>query len=177
MASLPNTALETLAAGSSNPGGIINGNFERLEELLDPSLSSSDPAYNLIAKALSRTGTLPTANARLEWDHDSPAKPFWRANYAAVTFASSVAINFKGATAQRIALTGDLELTTSNLAPGRETTVILAADGTLRNLTFPAWVWLGTAPTDIAAGKTMAIRLLSTTSANTGVLASFDLEP
>lgn len=174
MAVLTNTGLETHPAGTVNVGGIINGNWQTLEDIFNPALSSGDAKYQLVLKALIR-GSLPTDAAHLEWNG---TKLIARAGYAAVTYAASVAIDFLAALTQRISLTGNLTLTTTNLGVGRKVTVYLTADASLRTLTFPAsWIWTSAMPADIAASKAGKLELTSTTGADTGVFASWTVAP
>jgi hypothetical protein len=178
LALLPITGLEDHPAGTTNVGGIINGNWERIEELVDPALATSDPAYNLLAKALTRSA-LPTANSRLEWDHTlGTPKPVWRKLYDTITYAATINLSFTGAVTQETVATGNMIVTLSNLAPGRETTLIITASGGTRTLTWPSTiVKLGTFPGTLANGKSILVRFVSTTSGDTGVYASFNVEP
>ena len=75
----------------------------------------------------------------------------------AVTYAATVNIDFAAYNAKIVVigtLTGNLQLTFSNIALGRSCSVSLICDATARNLTFPASApFLGTKPSSIAAGK------------------------
>lgn len=176
MATLPNTGLETHPAGTTNVGGIINANWDTLEALFNPALSSGDPFYNALAKALTRNATLPTTPAALEW---GPAtKPIFRPVLQAVTYAGTVDLPATGPRNTIIALTGDIVITISALAAGREFNLIMQADGTSRAITWPASIiWLGTAPTSLAAGKTLRVQFLSTGTTAAAVIATFDVQP
>jgi len=57
--------------------------------------------------------------------------------------------------------------------------VALVGDGSSRTLTWPAgWRWIGgAAPGSLAANKIGWLELLSTTTADTGVLAQWSVEP
>lgn len=71
--------------------------------------------------------------------------------YAATVNLDMAALNY---TFQTISLIGNLTFTTSNRVSGRETTLRILADATLRTLTFPAgWRFVGTKPANIAASK------------------------
>jgi hypothetical protein len=83
-------------------------------------------------------------------------------SYAAITYAASVALDLAVLDGQyrTISLTGDLTLTTSNLATGRTVVIRIIADASQRTLTFPAdWKFLGTKPANIAASKTGVLSL------------------
>jgi len=75
---------------------------------------------------------------------------------------------------QTLSLTGNLTLNTSNLASGRAKQVFISADASTRTLTFPAWIWLGSvAPTSIAASKTAFLTLISTSTTDGAVYATW----
>lgn len=152
------TGLENHPLGTSALNGIVNANWERLEAIWTP------------------LGTAAVDGA-IGWD--TTGKVFtYRAPQAAVTYAASVAIAFNGALSQTIALTGNLTLTTSNLAVGRRVTVIITADASVRTLAFPAWKFLGAAaPTNIAASKTGLLELWSTGTTDANVLARWTVQP
>jgi hypothetical protein len=75
---------------------------------------------------------------------------------------------------QNITLTGNITFTTSNLTAGRSKTVRLAAGGSTRTITYPAWVAFGAAlPTSLASGATLIVSLFanSTTDASVDAVA------
>jgi hypothetical protein len=78
-----------------------------------------------------------------------------------------------------IALTGNLTLTTSNLASGRAKFIRLTADASTRTLTFPAgWTFLNsTAPGTLAAGKTALLFLIAFGTTDSTVVASYAVQP
>jgi len=78
-----------------------------------------------------------------------------------------------------LALTGDVTFTTSNLGPGRQVSIKIDCDSTLRNFTFPAgWTFIGAAaPTDLAADKTAVLSLVSYGASDTDVVAAYSAEP
>lgn len=159
MALKPATSLETHPVGTAGLVGIINGNWERLEAIFLPL-----------------SGT--TGDAVIQWD--SALKKFAvRAAQAVLTYGASPAIPFTGAMIQTLALTGNASFSTTGLAAGRRVRVIITADASLRTLTFPAgWKWIGgTAPANIAASKTGILELDSTTTADSGVIARWTVEP
>jgi len=86
-------------------------------------------------------------------------------------YAAVVNIDFTASRMMSIGtLTGDLELTTSNLVAGQGMTVRFTADGTARNLVFPAWKFYGTAaPTTITASATGVLALLCWGTTNADV--------
>lgn len=105
---------------------------------------------------------------------------FWlkRIAWATTAYAATTTISFAGARAQSVSLTGNVTIAFSNLSAGRETTIFLTSDGSSRTLTWPASIiWLGTAPSSLAAGKTLKVVFFSTTSAASGVIAQFHVQP
>lgn len=98
-----------------------------------------------------------------------------------LTYAASVALDFDPVLPvyRTLALTGDVTFTTTNLGPGRQVSLKIDADASLRNFTFPAgWTFIGAAaPTDIAANKTGVLSLVSYGAADTDVVAAYSVEP
>jgi hypothetical protein len=179
MAQLTYTALETHPTGTAGLNEIINGNWQRVEEIFTPGLASGDAAYNLVARGLLRDalGSM-TAGETIVWNGSKFAR---RPASATLTYAASVALPFaSGAAApiQILALTGNVTLTTSNLTAGGTMRVVISADASSRNFTFPAWRFIGSAaPASIAASKIGILTLVSTTTADTGVIARWEAEP
>lgn len=158
MAIQPTTGIETHPVGATGLSSIINGNWYRLEAIFLPLI-------------------LGGTDMQIGWN---PTNRVFTARtaLAAITYGASMAVNFIGAMTQTVALTGDATLTTSNLGEGRSVTVVFTADGTPRNLTWPAWKWIGSAaPASIAAGKTGILTLISTGTTNGAVLARWSVEP
>jgi hypothetical protein len=176
MAVLPNTSIETHPTGTTGVNGILNGNWERLDALFDPALSSGDAGYLSIQKAFLRSTLSGTATGAVIWW--AGTKFAVRAADAAVTYAGTTNLDLQGAAQQRIALTGDVTITTSNRAAGVALRVILQADGTPRNLTWPAWRWVGgTSPASLAASKVAVLELWARGSADTDIVARWSVEP
>jgi hypothetical protein len=100
-------------------------------------------------------------------------------SYAAITYAASVALDLSSLDGQyrTISLTGDLTLTTSNLATGRTVVIRIIADASQRTLTFPAgWKFLGTKPANIAASKTGVLSLTFFGSADSDCVAAWGVQ-
>lgn len=159
MALLPTTNLENHPVGTTGLNGIINGNWEKLEAIFLPLATA-------------------TPGGRISWD--PTAKKFsLRPALAVLAYSATPTWSLAGAMIQTLALTGNATLATSNLTAGAEGKLVISCDATPRNLTFPAgWKWIGSAaPTSIAASKTGVLELLSTTTADSGVLARWKVEP
>lgn len=95
-----------------------------------------------------------------------------------LTYASSVALNFATQGFATVALIGNIEFTTSNLAAVRSKTVRIVADGSTRNFTFPAgWTFVGAAaPASIDANKTAILTLSSFGTTDADVVAAYAVE-
>lgn len=159
MATKVTTALETHPVNTIGLNGIINQNWERLEAIFDPLRNT-------------------TGDIQIQWN--SSTKVFsTRAAQAVLTYSATPAIPFTGAKTLTLALTGNVTFSSTGLEAGRETRVIVTADGTLRTLAFPGtWIWIGgAAPANIAANKTGVLELISTTASDTGVIAKWTVEP
>lgn len=80
---------------------------------------------------------------------------------ADLNYAATVNLDFGSYGTRRLSLSGNVTFTTSNVGFSRELLVRIVADGSLRNLTFPAgWKFVGSAaPASIAANKTALLRL------------------
>lgn len=177
MAILTNTLLETTPVGTTNLAGIINANWSIIEAMMNPALSSGDARYNLPWKALTRNGTLPTGQARLEWDAAN-TKAISRLAQAVITYAATITVASQGALCQYCALTGNVTVQFDTIAAGRSVELLLEADGSTRNLTWPASIrWLGTAPATLAANKQLRVRFEMRTGSASGITASFAVEP
>jgi hypothetical protein len=75
-----------------------------------------------------------------------------------------------------IALTGNLTLTTSNLASGRKMVLRLDADGTDRNLTLPSgWEFLNSAPNVIKANETAVLSLTFFGTSDANCIAAYSV--
>ena len=96
----------------------------------------------------------------------------------ALTYSGTTNLDFLDRARRILALTGDITFTTSNLVAGRSLELRIAADGTPRNFTFPAWVFVGAAaPASIAASKKGLLRLVSWGTTDADVTATWDVEP
>jgi hypothetical protein len=100
-------------------------------------------------------------------------------SFSTITYGATVALNLASLDAQyrTISLTGNLELTTSNLANGRTLVLRLVNDATQRNLTFPTdWKFLGTKPANIAVSKTAVLSITAFGTTNADVVAAYTVQ-
>jgi hypothetical protein len=100
-------------------------------------------------------------------------------SFSTITYAAQVALDFEALDSQyrTISLTGDLELTTSNLANGRSLVIRLVNDASQRTLTFPTdWKFLGTKPANIAASKVAVLSLTAFGTTNADVVAAYAVQ-
>lgn len=95
-----------------------------------------------------------------------------------LTWGSSTALDFANPL-QTVTLAGNTTFTTSNRAAAKQISVRIICDGTGRTLTWPAgWTWIvGAAPSSIAASKTALLSLISFTTADSGVIAAYGVQP
>jgi hypothetical protein len=98
--------------------------------------------------------------------------------HEAVIYAASVNLDFNGVAHKRVDLGGNLSLTTTNMDYGKSLLLRIAADGSTRNLAFPAgWRWVGgTVPANIAANKVALLRLECFGTVEASVMAHYLVE-
>tara|TARA_R110000868_G_scaffold366441_1_gene629343 strand:- start:896 stop:1729 length:834 start_codon:yes stop_codon:yes gene_type:complete len=89
---------------------------------------------------------------------------------------TSVAIDFNAAPIKTLTLSGNTTFTTSNLAAYVSVTVVVLGDGSSRTLTFPSWKWVSSTPTALAANKNAVLSLLSRSTTDANVIASWVVE-
>jgi hypothetical protein len=142
----------------------------------DDSRLTTDLSYTAATRVLaSSTG----ADATLPLFTTTAAGLAPATSYAAITYATSVALDLSalGGQYRTISLTGDLTLTTSNLATGRTVVIRIIADASQRTLTFPAdWKFLGIKPANIAASKTGVLSLTSFGTADADCVAAWGVQ-
>ncbi len=100
-------------------------------------------------------------------------------SFSTITYGATVALDFASLDAQyrTISLTGNLVLTTSNLANGRTLVIRLVADANQRTLTFPTvWKFLGTKPANIAASKVGVLSITAFGTTNDDVVAAYAVQ-
>lgn len=97
---------------------------------------------------------------------------------SSVPYAGSVVLNFSGSDYLTVSLTGDIAFSTSNRASAKALAVRIIADGSDRNLSFPAtWTWVGSAaPTSIAAGKTAILSVTCFGTTDADIVAAYAVE-
>jgi len=131
-----------------------------------------DAASREVRSSTGTDATLPlvsTSTAGLQ-----PARSF-----STITYGATVALDFASLDAQyrTISLTGNLELTTSNLANGRTLVIRLVADANQRTFTFPTdWKFLGTKPANIAASKVGVLSIAAFGTTNADVVAAYAVQ-
>lgn len=72
-------------------------------------------------------------------------------------------------------VTGNTTITASGYAQGRRYTLYLTGDSVTRNLTWPGWTWLGTAPASIASGKVLKVDLVCAGTSQANAMATYEL--
>jgi hypothetical protein len=96
-----------------------------------------------------------------------------------VTYAASLVFDLSdGRTRIVSTLSGNLSITTTGLAAGREVEIVLKADGSTRSLSLEAWIPQGGAlPTTLAAGKTGTLTLKSDGNTAAEIRAFWHVQP
>lgn len=138
------TNLETHPTGTLNPNGIINGNWLILNNIFDPT--HVGPQAGVLEAAL--------------------------AGMTTITYAGSVNVDLSASRRMNvISLAGALAVAVTNKAAGRSRRLVLVGDGTDRAISWPAGaVWSGPALTTVQSGKTAVVEILSTTTADSGLV-------
>ena len=171
--------LETHGAGVVGLSGIVDGNWARLDAIFDPDLDSGDIAYHAFWEALVRDGTMPTtASSNLEWDF-ALGRVHFHPGYVLATHATAYTPDTEIGKWQKLPITGTTNFQSFyNQRAGQNTTFILVADGSNRNLSFPAgWVWMaGSEPSSLAANKTEILRIGTTGTTDADVVAEYSVE-
>lgn len=179
MALLPNTRLETHEAGLQNLAGIINGDWKQIEKIFNPALTAPDPVWLLPMRAFLRSSAAIADGAQLVFD-PNVGKFIARPGFTALVNSGTININFKAGLIQRPAsdLSVDTVFTFSGLIEGFVTELIIKGDATGRALTWPASIiWMQAMPTAIPAGKVLLVKFRATTTASSGVVASWEVQP
>lgn len=163
MALLPATGLETHPLGTVGVNGILMANWTRVEEIFkSPAGEDEDDPVGGV----------------LYWDVGQKRFRTYPI-FATLVYGATVYLIPTGGKTQKVSLTGNITFATGGLSAGADFKVIIAADGSTRNLTWPAgWTWIGgTAPATIAANKTGLLEIMATTGADTGVVARWTVQP
>lgn len=94
-----------------------------------------------------------------------------------LAYAASTDLNLNDSEEMTVTLAGNITFTTSNRAAGRRQVVRIVCDGSLRTLTFPAWVFVGSTPANIAASKTALLKLICYGTNDTDIVAEYSVQP
>jgi hypothetical protein len=110
-------------------------------------------------------------------DHVLSAKCFMPQSQTLV-YAPSLNIDFSAFLVKKLDLTGNVSFTGTNMATGRNVTLRVRSDGSVRTPAFPAgWKFVGgAAPASIAANKSAVLELWCFGSAETDVCARWGVE-
>jgi len=89
---------------------------------------------------------------------------------------TTVALDLTDNDSQSISISANTTFTTSSRGSGRSKTIRIITDSTLRTLTFPAWIFVGTKPADQAASKTGILTITAFGTADTDIVAAYAVE-
>lgn len=89
-----------------------------------------------------------------------------------------VSLDFSSTVYQTVSITSAVTFASANLLAGRAISIKILCDTTNRALTFPAWIFIGTAaPTVINSNKTAVLSLTSFAAADGSVVAAYAVQP
>ena len=95
-----------------------------------------------------------------------------------IPYASNIVFNFLSFGSKRITLAGDVTFSATGFGFGTYINARIRCDGTPRNLNWPGWKFVGSAPpAAIAANKTALLHLWAFGLAETDVVAQYIVEP
>lgn len=137
---------ENHETGTLNVNGIINGNWDILNDLVDPALASGDPLYGIFGAAVNGQRAL-----------------------TIITYANPFDVSLRNRQ-NLCTLTGDAAVTVSDQTAGRFTELLLVASGADRAVTWPAGaVWCGPDVATVVSGTAVLVRIIATTGADSGL--------
>ena len=90
--------------------------------------------------------------------------------------ATTTSLDFNSDQLQTISISANTTFTTTGLESGKSKTIKITTDGTLRTLTFPAWIFVGSKPTDQAASKISILTITSFGTTDADCVAAFAVE-
>lgn len=133
------------------------------------------PGVGWFCDGLFPTATVPTGGGAL--DAKAPAT-----RTVGTGLGTSGTVNLDMAslhgTIQTITLSGNPTFTTLNRAAGREVTLVLAAGGSTRTITWPSWIAVGAAlPTSLASGKTLVATVTFVDTTDAAAIAAAAVQP
>ena len=181
MAQLPSTGIETHPSGTGGLNALINGNWDALEAIFDEATTSASVIpFQAIAKAITRTDLtgLAAGDELAIWNGTNWMR---RPAHEVLTPAASIQLDmdYDDARSKVVDITANLTLTTASIKAGATFQIVIRSDASIRTLTFPAgWVFVGSAaPANIAASKDGLLTLVCTSAADSGVIATWSVEP
>ncbi len=158
MSKLNPSGLETHSTGTINKNGILNGNWERLNALLNPDLSDTDPLYGSLYGVLEQA-----VNGQR--------------GLTVITYASAIEVRMDGRRMQKVTLAGNLQIDVDAEKAGREVVLFIVGDGSSRTLTFAAsYRWGGPAITTVPANKIMRLTISCLGTAASEVILTATIE-
>jgi hypothetical protein len=158
MSKLNPSGFETHSTGTINKNGILNGNWERLNALLNPDLSDTNPLYGSLYGVLEQA-----VNGQR--------------GLTVITYASAIEVRMDGRRMQKVTLAGNLQIDVDAEKAGREVVLFIVGDGSSRTLTFAAsYRWGGPAITTVPANKIMRLTISCLGTAASEVILTATIE-
>jgi hypothetical protein len=139
-------------------------------------IAAADQAAGRLALGLGSSATLDASGGTGNVARLSDVLTFSNATLA---YSASVNLDIAALTGlfRTITLAGNLTLTSSNRSNGGNVTIRIVGDGSTRTLTFPAaWVFVGSKPSNIPAGKTGILSLSFFGTADTDCVAAWGVQ-
>lgn len=170
-------------------GGTQIGDISGLQSVLDGKAaiahvhSGADVTSGTVAFARLPTGTGSSQVAVGDHTHTAAevgAAPATRTVGTGLATSGTVNLDMASVhgTIQTVTLSGNATFTTSNRAAGREVTLVLAAGGSSRTLTWPSWLAVGAAlPTSLASGKTLVVTVTFVDTTDVAAVAAAAVQP
>lgn len=158
MSLLTPSALEDHSTGTINKNGIINGNWRKLNAILNPSLSDTDPIYGTLYGVLEQA-----VNGQR--------------GLTVISYASAIEVRMDGRRMQKVTLAGNLQIDVDAEKAGREVVLFIVGDGSSRTITFAAsYRWGSPAITTVPANKIMRLTISCLGTAASDVILSATIE-
>ena len=168
---------------SGNPHGTAIGDISGLQTAIDAKAPLASPTFTgtpAAPTAAQGTNTTQVATTAMVQSEVASLAPKTRTVGTGLGTSGTVNLDMASlhGTIQTITLSGNPTFTTLNRAAGREVTLVLAAGGSTRTITWPSWLAVGAAlPTSLASGKTLVVSVTCTDTTDAATIAASAVQP